>query len=118
MTIKSLQCDPSITDELLRDLQMLQRNVELEALLIDDLLDLTRISHGKLQLHHDAVDIHTSLEHALAITSADVTAKNLKVTRDFRAIEHHSSADATRLQQVFWNLVKNAIKFTPRGRIH
>ena len=115
MTIKSLQNDLSISDDLRRDLQMVQRNVELEALLIDDLLDLTRISHGKLQLHQEAVDIHTSLEHALAIASADVTAKNLKVTRDFRAVESHSWADATRLQQVFWNVIKNAIKFTATG---
>ncbi len=112
MTIRALQSDPNISDALLSELQMLQRNVELEALLIDDLLDLSRISHGKLQLHHDAVDIHASLEHALAIASAGVT-KNLKVTRDFRAIEHHSWGDAARLQQVFWNLVKNAIKFSP-----
>src|SRR5205085_7425388 len=45
------------------DLEVLQRNVELEALLIDDLLDLTRIAHGKLELHNDAVDIHGTLEH-------------------------------------------------------
>ena len=115
MTIKSLQSDPSISGALRRDLQMVQRNVELETLLIDDLLDLTRISHGKLQLHCDAVDIHTSLEQALAIASTDAAAKNLKVTRDFRAARHHSWADATRLQQVFWNLIKNAIKFTGPG---
>jgi len=115
MTIKSLQGDPSISTELRRDLQMLQRNIELESLLIDDLLDLTRISHGKLQLHHEAVDIHTSLEHAIGIASAEIGAKNLEVTRHFRAIEHHSWADATRLQQVFWNLIKNATKFTAAG---
>ncbi|MDB6148310.1 MAG: sensor hybrid histidine kinase, partial [Spartobacteria bacterium] len=115
MTITSLRRDPSISEELLGDLEMLQRNVELEALLIDDLLDLTRISHGKLELHSDAVNIHTSIEHALSIAAADLGTKNLKLTRQFGAAEHHCWADAARLQQVFWNLTKNAIKFTPAG---
>jgi CheY-like chemotaxis protein len=94
---------------------MLQRNVELEALLIDDLLDLTRIAHGKLELHSDAVDVHSTLDHALSIASADLAGKNITVTRRLDAREHHCWADPARLQQVFWNLVKNAAKFTPAG---
>jgi hypothetical protein len=96
----------------------LQRNVELEALLIDDLLDLTRIAHGKLELHCDAVDVHGSLEHSVSISAPELEAKQITVERHFDAAEHHSWADAARLQQVFWNLVKNAAKFTPRnGRL-
>jgi PAS domain S-box-containing protein len=118
MTIASLQRDPNISDELLRDLEMLQRNVELEALLIDDLLDLTRISHGKLELHNDAVNIHTTIEHALSISAAEITEKHLTLIRDFHATEHHCWADGARLQQVFWNLIKNAVKFTdPGGKV-
>jgi CheY-like chemotaxis protein len=113
MTITQLRRDPNLSEEVLRDLEMLQRNVELEALLIDDLLDLTRIAHGKLELHSDAVNIHTSIEHALTITAADLTAKKLTVTRHLDAPEHHCWADAARLQQVFWNLINNAVKFTP-----
>jgi PAS domain S-box-containing protein len=115
MTIASLRRQPDLTDELHHDLEVLQRNVELEALLIDDLLDLTRIAHGKLELHNDAVDIHKSLEHALNISNSDLQAKQLTIVRDYRAAEHHCWADAARLQQVFWNLVKNAVKFTPLG---
>lgn len=115
MTLGALQSNPDISDELRSDLRVLQRNVELEALLIDDLLDLTRIAHGKLQLNKDAVDIHASLEQALAIASPDLTAKSLKMTRRFQATEHHCWADPARLQQVFWNLIKNAIKFTDAG---
>jgi CheY-like chemotaxis protein len=89
--------------------------VELEALLIDDLLDLTRIAHGKLELHHDAVDIHGSLEHALTISQADIAEKRLTVRRHFEAAEHHCWADTARIQQVFWNLIKNAVKFTRAG---
>ena len=115
MTIASLRRQSEISDELRRDLEVLQRNVELEALLIDDLLDLTRIVHGKLELHSDAVDIHAAIEHALAITALELHEKKLIVTRRFEAREHHCWADPARLQQVFWNLVKNAVKFTPEG---
>ena len=115
MTIASLRRQSHHSEELQRDLEVLQRNVELEALLIDDLLDVTRIAHGKLELHYDAVDIHGALEHALTICAADLNEKKLNVVRHFEAGEHHSWADGARLQQVFWNLVKNAVKFTPSG---
>ncbi len=115
MTIASLRREPDLSDDLRRDLEMLQRNVELEALLIDDLLDLTRIAHGKLALHSDAVDLHASLEHALTIARTDIEGKRLQVRRQLNAEEHYCWADAARLQQLFWNLVKNAVKFTPAG---
>ena len=115
MTIAALRREPNLSDDLRRDLEVLQRNVELEALLIDDLLDLTRIAHGKLELHSDAVDIHGTIEHALSISAGDLIGKKIHVTRHFDAREHHCWADPARLQQVFWNLVKNAAKFTPEG---
>ena len=118
MTIASLRREPHLSDDLRRDLEVLQRNVELEALLIDDLLDLTRIAHGKLELHSDAVDVHGTIEHALSISAGDLTGKNIRLVRRFDAREHHCWADPARLQQVFWNLVKNSAKFTPHeGRL-
>jgi PAS domain S-box-containing protein len=115
MTIAALRRELNLSDDLRRDLEVLQRNVELEALLIDDLLDLTRIAHGKLELHNDAVDVHSTLEHALGISAGDLSGKEIHVTKRFEAREHHCWADPARLQQVFWNLVKNAVKFTPEG---
>ena len=115
MTIASLRREPNLSDDLRRDLEVLQRNVELEALLIDDLLDLTRIAHGKLELHNDAVDLHATIEHALSICAGDLVGKKIQVVRHFEAREHHCWADPARLQQVFWNLVKNSAKFTPAG---
>jgi PAS domain S-box-containing protein len=118
MTIASLRREPDLSDDLRHDLEVLHRNVELEALLIDDLLDLTRIAHGKLELHNDGVDVHAILEHALGISAGDLGGKKIQVVRHFNAREHHCWADPARLQQVFWNLVKNSAKFTPeRGRI-
>jgi len=115
MTIAALRRDPKVNESLRHDLEVLQRNVELEALLIDDLLDLTRFTHGKFELHHEAVDIHAAIDHALSISAPDLTKKNLSVVRQLDAKEHHCWADAARLQQVFWNLIKNAVKFTPHG---
>jgi PAS domain S-box-containing protein len=115
MTIAALRREPNLSEDLYRDLEVLQRNVELEALLIDDLLDLTRIAHGKLELHNDAVDIHSIIEHAINISAGDLVGKKIRVIRNFNAREHHSWADPARLQQVFWNLVKNAAKFTAEG---
>ena len=115
MTIAALRREPDLNDDIRHDLEMLQRNVELEALLIDDLLDLTRIAHGKLELHNDAVDIHGTIEHALNICAGDLIGKKIQVIRNLDAREHHCWADPARLQQVFWNLVKNSAKFTPDG---
>ncbi len=115
MTIASLRRERDLSDDMRRDLEVLQRNVELEALLIDDLLDLTRIAHGKLELHNNAVDIHSTIEHALSISTGDILAKKIQVIQHLDAREHHCWGDPARLQQVFWNLVKNATKFTPGG---
>jgi len=118
MTIASLQRNHDIPDSARRDLDVLRRNVELEALLIDDLLDLTRIAHGKLELRNDAIDVHASLSYALGISASDLNEKQIQVQQDLAAKEHHCWADAARLQQVFWNIIKNAVKFTPaRGQL-
>ena len=118
MTIASLQRNYDIPDTARRDLDVVRRNVELEALLIDDLLDLTRIAHGKLELRNDAIDVHSALTYALGISASDLNEKQINVQQDFAAREHHCWADAARLQQVFWNIIKNAVKFTPaRGEL-
>jgi two-component system CheB/CheR fusion protein len=94
---------------------MIRRNVELEARLIDDLLDLTRISKGKVQLSLEVVDAHSLLRNALEICQADIDHKNLSLQTDFSARKVWLEADPARLQQIFWNLIKNAVKFTPEG---
>lgn len=115
ISVTNLERDPDLSDDLRAELQMIHRNIDLEARIIDDLLDLTRIAHGKLALHNDAVDIHVLLDHALEISLADLDDKQLAINRHFDAAEHFSWADPARLQQVFWNVIKNAIKFTPTG---
>ncbi len=99
-------------------LEVIRRNVELEARLIDDLLDVTRIAKGKLQLSFETVSVHEIVQRAYEICSEEVTAKPLQVEFRLRAQNACVQADPARLQQVFWNLVKNSVKFTPpNGRI-
>jgi two-component system CheB/CheR fusion protein len=105
--------DPSVPPEIDEGLRMICRNVELEARLIDDLLDLTRIARGKLQLHLRKSDAHDLLGHAMEIVRDEILSRKLRLSMELNASDHIVLADAPRLQQVFWNLLKNASKFTP-----
>lgn len=105
--------DPSLPPEIDEGLQMICRNVELEARLIDDLLDLTRIARGKLRLHLRRSDAHNLLGHAMEIVRDEISSRKLKLAVELNAADHMIMADESRLQQVFWNLLKNASKFTP-----
>ncbi|HSS77246.1 MAG TPA: PAS domain-containing protein [Thermoanaerobaculia bacterium] len=97
------------------DFAMIQRNVELEARLIDDLLDLTRIARGKLELHRREIDARRVIEHALATAERDLEDRGLRLDVRLTAQEHRIWADGPRLTQVLWNLLSNAVKFTPPG---
>jgi len=115
MRVAALARSPDLPEGLRADLRMIQRNVELEAKLIDDLLDLTRVSRGKLVLHFETTDVHALLEHVVAICSEGIESGGLRIDLEPGAAERHVRADSARLQQVFWNLIKNAVKFTPQG---
>jgi len=104
-------CSP----EMRQMLQVIRRNVQLEARLIDDLLDLARIRNGKLQLQLEPTDAHDLLRRALAICQPDIEARGLKVETRFNAQKSTLEADPARLQQIFWNLISNSVKFTPEG---
>ena len=115
MTATSLESDATLPLELRDQLGMMRRNVELQARLIDDLLDITRISRGKLILAPIAADLHQLLEHTAEIVRSDELGKQVRIVFSLGAERHHALADPARLQQVFWNLIKNALKFTPTG---
>jgi PAS domain S-box-containing protein len=102
-----------IPQEFVEDVQLIKRNVQLQARLIDDLLDLTRITRGKLRLHLESCDAHTIIRNAIEIAGSAVTGKKMQLSNQLDAKEHHILADCIRLQQVFWNLINNAVKFTP-----
>lgn len=113
--VRPREMSPEELDELFATIR---RNILLEARLIDDLLDLTRITRGKLLLDLQPCDLHAVLRHAIETCREEIAAKNLDLTVDLRAYAHTVVGDAARLQQVLWNLLKNAVKFTPeRGAI-
>ncbi|RYY94883.1 MAG: response regulator [Comamonadaceae bacterium] len=101
-------------------LPMIQRNVALEARLIEDLLDLTAISAGKVSLKPRLVDMHNLVQVVVDMLQDQLREKQLHLHLHLQldAPRHEVSADEARLQQVLWNLLRNAIKFTPEeGRI-
>ncbi len=110
-----MEKDRRLPADALEQLKMVRRNVELEARLIDDLLDLTRISRGKLELRWEIVDLVSVLRHAIETCSAEIDAKDLHLAFKPCGESCRVKGDAARLQQVLWNLMKNSIKFTPDG---
>jgi CheY-like chemotaxis protein len=110
------QSDPELPDAVRADFATIRRNIELEAKLIDDLLDLTRIGRGKISLRLDTVDMHQAIRHAINVCSGDeMSMKRLSLHVNLHAMRHQVRGDAARLQQICWNLLKNAVKFTPPG---
>jgi signal transduction histidine kinase len=103
------------TPELRESLDLIRRNVQLEARLIDDLLDLARIRNGKLKLQLEPTDAHEVLRHALEICEPNIAEKKLSLDVCIDAAATYLQADPARLQQIFWNLISNAVKFTPEG---
>jgi signal transduction histidine kinase len=104
-------CAPA-TRELI---ETIRRNVQLEARLIDDLLDLARIRNGKLQLHFEEVEVHDLLRRAVEICDPEIRARQITLGTNFQAGSSRLQGDPARLQQIFWNLINNAIKYTPSG---
>ncbi|MDB5033947.1 MAG: domain S-box [Chlorobi bacterium] len=111
---ESLEAE-SVPEDLRPMIEVIRRNVELEVHLIDDLLDLVRVARGKIALESRPVDLHKSVMNALEICRGEIDEKGLHVTMDLTARQAGASGDPARLQQVFWNLIKNSVKFTQAG---
>jgi two-component system CheB/CheR fusion protein len=107
--------DHRVSPALAADLEMVRRNVELEMRLIDDLLDLTRITSAKLELHVESVELGQLIENALVTCAAELRAKALTLHRNIQRPTQLLAVDGARVTQVLWNLLKNAVKFTPPG---
>ncbi len=107
--------DESLSEDTRADFQVIAKNIALEARLIDDLLDLTRISRGKLSLTRERQDVVTVLRDTIATVRHEFAAKHLTLETSLQAETALVDCDPTRVQQVFWNVLKNAAKFTPPG---
>jgi PAS domain S-box-containing protein len=107
--------DPATPDELAQGLETIERNARIQGQLIDELLDISRIISGRLRLDVRRVDLPAIVESAVDSVRPAADARGIRI---YKVVDPNSgpvSGDANRLQQVLWNLLTNAIKFTPRG---
>lgn len=110
-----LQQDERLDQETRATLGMISRNVSLEARLIDDLLDMTRVARGKMKLDPRPLDLCAVIERAVEVCRGDLETAGLSLEFETDDVAHVVVADAGRMEQVFWNLLRNSIKFTPPG---
>ena len=96
-------------------LEAIERNARLQARMIEDLLDMSRIISGKLRLDVQRLDLEAVIRAAVETVEPAATAKDIRVQLVLDPMTGPVSGDPNRLQQVFWNLLSNAIKFTPKG---
>jgi two-component system CheB/CheR fusion protein len=115
LAVAMLDAHPELPASLRDKLGLIRRNVELEVRLIDDLLDLNRATSGKLRLEMQPTHVRSALTLALQTCEWEISAKKLDVRVDLQAQDDVVNADPVRLQQVFWNVLRNAVKFTPEG---
>ncbi len=110
--LRSRKFDEKATD---RALETIERNAMLQAQLIEDLLDVSRILRGKLVLNVTPVNLATTIEAALETVHLAAQAKQISIETVLDPSVGQVLGDANRLQQVIWNLLSNAVKFTPQG---
>lgn len=115
MTAAALEAEPGLPPGVREDLASIRRNLGLEVRLIDDLLDLSRVVNGKMALHRQPTSVGMLLRTAVDLLASDLQSKRLSVHWDLRARHDRIDADPARFQQVIWNLLRNALKFTPEG---
>jgi signal transduction histidine kinase len=98
-----------------RGVEAIERNAQMQAALIEDILDEVRVATGKLHLELDEVDARSIMEAVLDGAAAAATAKSITLEREIADQPLRVRADRTRLQQILWNVLTNALKFTPTG---
>jgi PAS domain S-box-containing protein len=107
--------DPALPGDVRSNFKMIADNILLQARLIDDLLDLGRIIHGKIALERRTLDLHAIVRDAAATIRDEMAAKGIHLGFSLPGPAPLVDGDPVRLRQVFWNLLKNAVKFTPAG---
>ena len=113
--LATVERHPDLPESIRSDLQVIGRNLQLEARLIDDLLDLTRINKGKISLLSEVIDLHNLIQSVRQLCQVAIDTHQVRFKMQLDAPRYHLLGDAGRLQQVLWNLFSNAIKFTPAG---
>ncbi len=105
-------------EDLAEGLQVIERNARVQAQLIEDLLDMSRIISGKVRLNVQPVDLSEVINAAEAAVAPAAEAKGIRIQKIVEPLAGPVMGDPSRLQQILWNLLSNAIKFTPKeGRV-
>jgi len=112
--VADLQEDGRFADAL-PTLAMMRRNLDLQSRLLDELMDYTKIGQHKVRLRAETVNAHETVHLALEVCRGEIAAARIEVVLDLQAAECRVLTDAAKLQQVMWNLIKNAIKFSAPG---
>lgn len=115
MALFVLEREPQLSADARESVEMIRRNVALETRLIGDLLDVSRIMHGKLELTPGFADLHACVQGGIESCRAQIEERALELAVALEALEDTVDGDAMRLQQAFCNLLENAAKFTPAG---
>jgi signal transduction histidine kinase len=110
--LKSHSTDP---EEVAEGMEVIERNARAQTQIIEDLLDMSRIISGKVRVHVQPVDLKAVVTAAVQTVQPAINAKGIRCEVQFDPSVPQLSGDPSRLQQVFWNLLTNAVKFTPRG---
>jgi PAS domain S-box-containing protein len=111
----ALRAGHSLTEELEQGLETIERNARVQAQIIEDLLDMSRIISGKVRLDVQRLDLPAVVAEAIDTVRASASAKGVRLQAIIDPLNTPVTGDPNRLQQVFWNLLSNAIKFTPKG---
>ena len=113
-----LRDDPQPGD-LQQGFEVIERNIRVQTQLINDLLDMSRIETGKMTLDLQRLDIAVAVQAAIEAVLPTAETKNVRITSAFGSVNGVVMADRNRMQQIVWNLLTNAVKFTPKGgRVH
>jgi len=112
---RMLRACPAGSEEAVKATAVIERNAKAQLQIVEDLLDSARIIEGKLRIEPGPVDLVPVVEAALDTARSAAEAKGVMLAADFGPLPEQVRGDPTRLQQIVWNLLTNAVKFTPEG---
>jgi PAS domain S-box-containing protein len=115
MAVAALEHDSELRPVVREHLAMIKRNIQLETKLIDDLLDLSRITSGKVELDIEPIDLNETVRHVCGSCRSQMREKGIRLETELCHAAALIAADSARLQQVLCNVLINAIKFTPEN---